>query len=314
MHPAYSVIFFTTASGAGYGLLALIGLFSAAGHLPATTWLGLFGMGLAIALIAGGLLSSTLHLGRPERFLNAFSQWRSSWLSREAVFSMLTFLPAAILGVGWVFFNVNSGTIGWMGGASALFAAATVASTGMIYATLPPIRQWRNGLVVPLYLMLALATGALLLVALTRLFGSYRPLYGWLALAVLLATWLAKTAYWRMIDRQRPVSTLASATGLGHLGPVRLLEMPHTEENFLMKEMGFVVARKHARKLRDLTHLTLFLAPGLLMLLSAGAEGAAATLAALAAVAAACAGIVTERWLFFAEATHASMLYYGRAA
>ena len=29
MHPAYSVILFTTASGAGYGLLALLGLAAA---------------------------------------------------------------------------------------------------------------------------------------------------------------------------------------------------------------------------------------------------------------------------------------------
>ncbi len=42
-------------------------------------------MGLALGLIAAGLLSSTGHLGRPERAWRAFSQWRSSWLSREGV-------------------------------------------------------------------------------------------------------------------------------------------------------------------------------------------------------------------------------------
>lgn len=31
MHPAFSVIFFTTASGAGYGLLALLGVLGPAG-------------------------------------------------------------------------------------------------------------------------------------------------------------------------------------------------------------------------------------------------------------------------------------------
>src|SRR3546814_17976234 len=85
MHPAYSVVFFTTASGAGYGLLALMGLFGALGLLPPDPWLGAVGLGMALAAITAGLLSSTVHLGHPERAWRAFSQWRSSWLSREGV-------------------------------------------------------------------------------------------------------------------------------------------------------------------------------------------------------------------------------------
>ena len=84
MHPALSVIFFTTASGAGYGLLALLGICAAAGLLPPDLALGLVGLGLALALISAGLLASTAHLGRPERAWRAFSQWRSSWLSRAS--------------------------------------------------------------------------------------------------------------------------------------------------------------------------------------------------------------------------------------
>ncbi len=48
---------------------------------------------LALVLIGGGLLSSTLHLGNPQRAWRALSQWRSSWLSREGVMAMLTFVP-----------------------------------------------------------------------------------------------------------------------------------------------------------------------------------------------------------------------------
>ena len=35
MHPAYSVIFFTTASGAGFGLIALLGVLGSLQLLPA---------------------------------------------------------------------------------------------------------------------------------------------------------------------------------------------------------------------------------------------------------------------------------------
>ena len=95
MHPAYSVILFTTASGAGYGLLALLAVFGAAGVLPANTWLGFVGIGLGLALVVAGLLSSTFHLGRPERAARAFTQWRSSWLAREGVAAIAAFAPIA---------------------------------------------------------------------------------------------------------------------------------------------------------------------------------------------------------------------------
>ena len=79
MHPAYSIIFFTVASGAGFGLLAILGLAPLFGVAPAGV-LGWGGFVIAYALCVGGLLSSTLHLGHPERALLAFTQWRSSWL------------------------------------------------------------------------------------------------------------------------------------------------------------------------------------------------------------------------------------------
>src|SRR3546814_4853981 len=83
MHPAASVIFFTTASGAGYGLLFLLGIAGAFGLAPPDLALGLVGFTLSLGLITAGLLASTFHLGRPERAWRALSQWRSSWLPRE---------------------------------------------------------------------------------------------------------------------------------------------------------------------------------------------------------------------------------------
>src|SRR6476646_10306719 len=103
MHPAYSVIVFTTASGAGLGLLAWLALLGMLGAVPADRWLGLAGLGLAFVLVASGLIASTAHLGRPERAWRAFSQWRTSWLSREGVMAVATAVPAGLLGIGWVF-------------------------------------------------------------------------------------------------------------------------------------------------------------------------------------------------------------------
>src|SRR4029077_14074320 len=103
MHPAYSVIVFTTASGAGYGLL--IGLSAAIllGFVPRDPVFGFFALGTALALITIGLLTSTFHLGRPARAWRAVMQVGTSWLSREGVAALITYLPAAALGFGWVF-------------------------------------------------------------------------------------------------------------------------------------------------------------------------------------------------------------------
>src|SRR5882672_450227 len=109
MHPAYSVILFTTASGAGYGLLVWLAAAVLLDLVPAERWLGLTGFGLAFALITAGLLSSTAHLGRPERAWRAFSQWRTSWLSREGVLAVFTYLPAGLLALAWVLAQDVSG-------------------------------------------------------------------------------------------------------------------------------------------------------------------------------------------------------------
>ena len=78
-----------------------------------------------------------------------------------------------------------------------------------------------------------------------------------------------------------------------------------------MREMGYQVARRHAEKLRRLSMALLFLLPivaGLMLLLNLPnpMQIAVAMLAAISAGA----GVLTERWLFFAEAEHVVMLYY----
>lgn len=314
MHPALSIVFFTTASGAGFALLLLLGLGAPLAWLPADAGFAVAALAVAIVLAAGGLASSAFHLGRPERAWRAFSQWRSSWLSREGVLSVLTFVPAAIFGVGWVFFGATRGFIGLCGFLAAALAAATIFCTGMIYASLKPIHQWRNSWVVPGYLALGLMSGCLVLDFLVRLWARRAPGLALLSLAAVLAAWAIKEGYWRFIDTTSGRSTPASATALGSRGRVRSFEAPHTEENYLLKEMGFQIARKHARRLRRLARLAGFAVPAVASVLAlalAGAPGAAA--AAVAAVSAAL-GLVVERWLFFAEAKHTVTLYYGATA
>ena len=311
MHPAFSVIFFTTVSGAGYGLLALMSLLAALGRLPADRWFGLAGLGLALTAVAVGLLSSTFHLGHPERAWRALSQWRSSWLSREGLIACVTFVPSGLFAVGWVLLGTHDGVWAAFGLATFLLSLATIACTSMIYASLKPIPHWSNGWTLPAYLTLGLMTGALWLGALAGAFGLGDRLFIWIALGLILLAAVVKLAYWRNIDHAQPRSTAESATGLGSLGKVRLLEAPHSGENYLLREMGFRIARKHAIKLRRIAILLAFLLPLLSTLLLLVLPPAMDIALAFPAAISAMAGVFVERWLFFAQARHAVTLYYG---
>jgi DMSO reductase anchor subunit len=311
MHPAFSVVFFTTATGAGYGLLALLGALVAAGAIAPNRWLGFVGLGLALVLVTAGLLSSTAHLGHPERAWRAFSQWRSSWLSREGVASVVTYLPTAIFGIGWVIFGRIDGAVAAAGVVAAFCALATVFTTGMIYASLKPVAQWHSPFTVPAYLIFAIMTGAVLLNAILRLFGEDSLSLAVFGAVAVFVGWAWKVATWRYNDALVPATTANSATGLKD-GAIHSIEWPHTEENFVLKEMGYRVARKHAVKLRRLVHLLAFAIPLVAILLSLFATDGVGTAATVIAAVAQMPGMLIERWLFFAEAKHAVALYYGR--
>lgn len=310
MHPAFSVIFFTTASGAGYGLLVVLALLAVIGRLPPDPLSAMLTLGAALALITAGLLSSTFHLGRPERAWRAFSQWRSSWLSREGIASLITYVPAGAFGLGWVLSGRTDGAVELAAILAAICAIGTLTATGMIYASLKPIPQWHSNYTVPGYLIYAVLSGATLLYALRQLTGQPSRLIGTMALVCCAVGALWKAATWRHNDALNQPVSANSATGLRG-GTVRSIEWPHTEDNYVMKEMGYRIARKHAVKLRLFAQIFAFALPfGLIATALVSAPLVAAICATLAVVAQA-AGLLVERWLFFAEAKHVVILYYG---
>ena len=242
MHPAYSVIFFTVASGAGYGLLFLLGAYAIVGGLPLDTAFGWVSFVTAFGLVSAGLLSSFAHLGHPERALMAFSQWRTSWLSREGVLAVAAYVPAGLFALTWLFFSDRAAPGGQgetlitvLAAATMLFSLVTVYATAQIYASLKPIRQWNNAYVLLVYPGLAFTSGAVLLNALAALFAEPQGSMAALALVALGVGYGVKELYWRHIDNSAPRSTAESATGLGQFGTVRLLDPPHTEENYLQR-------------------------------------------------------------------------------
>ncbi|MEO8241812.1 MAG: DmsC/YnfH family molybdoenzyme membrane anchor subunit [bacterium] len=289
MHPAPSVILFTVLSGMGFGCLAFLGL-----GLPAASgWTAFFHWGLGYALAVGGLTASTFHLGNPQRALKAFSQWQTSWLSREAwtsVAALMVLAPVALS--DWLGLGIWRG-IGVLG---AVLAVATVGTTSMIYTQMKTIPRWNSWTTPALFLTFMATGGALLTGNLSAaLIGC-----GLLTAALLCAFHIGDSAFGKA--RQ----TLGTATGLDRIGDATVFEQPHTGENYLMREMIHVVARRHVTKLRVIAVLASAVLPGLIVVLlpTHSATFAAATAVHLL-------GVLAARWLFFAEAEHVVGLYYG---
>lgn len=289
MHPAPSVIFFSTFSGLGFGLLFWLGL-----GIPGVTGFSAFAFfAIAYLLAVGGLISSTFHLGHPERALKAFTQWRSSWLSREGWCAVLALVILAIYGIGLIFFDSRWTILGLIG---ALFALGTVFTTSMIYAQLKTVPRWNMPLTPANFLSLSIAGGALLAGQVT-----------W-AIGLLVVSGIIQAVTWMIGDKAfaNSDSDLASATQLGHIGAPRAFEPPHTGTNYLLREFVHVIGRKHAQKLRLIAISLMAVLPVVLLLLPFN------HLLAVVAVLAHVAGVLTARWLFFAEAEHVVGLYYGK--
>jgi sulfite dehydrogenase (quinone) subunit SoeC len=308
MHPAFSVIFFTTLSGMGYGLWFFIGcqtLFVSPEYIKGN----LSALIIGFVLVSIGLLSSTLHLGKPLRAWRAFSQWRSSWLSREGVLAIICFIPAA-LWIAQEYFHHVYIAYSILATLLAVLSTATVACTAMIYASLKPIPAWQHHYVVPIYLLFAMFTGGLLSTSISAYSSShvddYR-IFGFLLLAALLS--VLKKRYWKDIDSQT-LPSRTSALGLKQDQIVSVFERPHTEANYLTKEMGFVLARKHSQKLRMLSAILFGWLPILFCIAALMLPLAFTGYLMFAALVFAYLGAVVERWLFFAEAKHAVMQYY----
>ena len=321
MKPALSVLLFTVASGAGLGLLALLALFDLAGMAsgapalsPPTPFRALL-TGIALTIL--GLCASTLHLANPRNAWRSFTRFRTSWLSREAVFALL--LLGVAMPYGWTI------AIGDRGGARAILAIATcllawtvLVCTAMIYASLKPIPRWHTGWTPATYLALGHWTGALWLVALAHLGATIDTSVEIAAGALGLVALVVKIGYWQHVARSPPV-TLEDAIGVARgvrppgapgatVMRARLLDTGHTHGTFLTQEFGYSL-----HPAPRLLARAAFVVLGVLYPLAWIVTGETGLVSAILAVASSMIGVFAERWLFFAEARHTVRLYHGEA-
>lgn len=322
MHPAFSVIFLTTLIGAGQGLF--LALFTAQAYalfdlLPKQDSFGFYAQGSALALLflCAGLVASFFHLGRPERAWRAATQWRTSWLSREVLV-----LPAFM---GTVFLYGVAHLLEWKptfatlpGGATidasfvlgliaTILAFALYLCTGMIYACVRFLREWHTPLTVINYSLLGIGSGFTLAAAfaaeaapaLAKFFA------GW-ALIILLLGLVGRGASLIRNRRLKPKSTPQSAIGVKHPRIVQAAQ-GFMGGSFNTREFFHGAGAGTLGWIKWGFLAAAFGVPALL--LGLGLSDAAAGLLAAAFIVQ-YAGLIAERWFFFAEANHPQNLYY----
>ncbi|MEH6577226.1 MAG: DmsC/YnfH family molybdoenzyme membrane anchor subunit [Amphritea sp.] len=305
MHPAFSVLVFTVMSGAGYGLttLMVLGHLSGLSQLQDSTVL-LSGGVLSFLLISVGLLSSTLHLANPKNAWRSFSRFKTSWLSREAVFAVL-YYPFLLIYLAGIWMNgAEIGGVFLLAGIiAAVLAMVTLFCTSMIYASLKTIRQWNSSLTPVNYIALGLMSGSLLLATVQAVVsGDLSSALQQLALGLLVLGAVVKVIYLFWIGKPAG-STINTATGFTQAS-VRLLDQGHSSNGFLNNEFGYTVAANKLVRLRLLMLVMAFVVPFLLLLVSSSVLTVVAALLVVA-------GLLVERWLFFAEARHVVRLFHG---
>lgn len=297
MHPALSVIVFTTFSGMGYGLFIWLCANIILGTPPFKDEM-IFGTAISFILVAIGLLSSTAHLGRPERAWRAFSQWRTSWLSREGIMSILTFGPIVFIGgetylnFGLDFLMIPMAVLGLLG------AVLTLYTTSMIYASLKAIPAWHNKWVIIGFQVYALSSGGV----------AYIMVAGWqhyqIVMYLLIIALVVKILTWIYIDRNRGQYKRESALGLSDFGKAKPFEPAHSQKNYLQREMGYELNPTRRMIMRWLALGFGFILPAYLLYIG---------LPLLPIITLICLiGMMAERWLFFAEAEHVVRLYYDK--
>jgi len=299
MRPAWSVILLTTLIGAGQGLFLALFAAQLAGLGGAALFIG--GATASVLLVGAGLLASFFHLGHPERAWRSAAMWRTSWLSREVIVLPL-FMGAVLAWGGAHWLGLPTRAVGMAG---VVLALALFVCTGMIYACLPFLQEWRTPLTPVNFLLLGSASGctaaaalaAWLEPSLARPFALAALMLGAFAYSGRLAS-LARNA------RLRPKSSLATAIGVKH-PRIAQIAQGAMGGSFNTREFFHGRPREVVQAARWTLLALVFPAPALLL-----AAGGSSGLALGAAFVLQYAGLLAERWYFFAEAKHPQNLYY----
>ncbi len=315
MYPSFSLILFTSMAGMAQGaIVSLAVLNSGSDQLPSEL-LNVYLFPLILALLIGGLLASTFHLGHPERAWRAIMMWRTSWLSREVLV-----LPAFIaLTALAYYFSWQASVPNWLWLVLCIASLALWVCTAMIYQCIRFIQEWAHPATMVNFIALGMSSGWFLLMAVLTLWSILHPnqavvtssniagVAGFTGFLILLSLSF-KLWIWKRNRGLKPKSNLQSATGI-KTGFVRQISMGMMGGSFNTREFFHQQSSFFVANVRKIAFFGTYLLPVLLLTIVVS-NGTLSVL--VIAFVVHCVGLMAERWLFFAEANHPQNLYYQR--
>ena len=315
MHPSFSLILFTSMAGMAQGAIVSLAVLNSGSEQLPSELLNVYLFPLILALLFGGLLASTFHLGHPERAWRAIMMWRTSWLSREVLI-----LPAFIaLTALAYYFSWQASVPNWLWLLLSIAALALWVCTAMIYQCIRFIQEWAHPATMVNFIALGMSSGWFLLMVLLTLWSILHPnqavvtssniagVAGFTGFLILLSLSL-KLWIWKRNRGLKPKSNLQSATGI-KTGFVRQISMGMMGGSFNTREFFHQQSSLFVANVRKIAFFGTYLLPVLLLTIVVS-NGTLSVL--VLAFVVHCIGLMAERWLFFAEANHPQNLYYQR--
>ncbi len=315
MHPSFSLILFTSMAGMAQGAIVSLAVLNSGSEQLPSELLNVYLFPLILALLFGGLLASTFHLGHPERAWRAIMMWRTSWLSREVLI-----LPAFIaLTALAYYFSWQASVPNWLWLLLSIAALALWVCTAMIYQCIRFIQEWAHPATMVNFIALGMSSGWFLLMVLLTLWSILHPnqavvtssniagVAGFTGFLILLSLSL-KLWIWKRNRGLKPKSNLQSATGI-KTGFVRQISMGMMGGSFNTREFFHQQSSFFVANVRKIAFFGTYLLPVLLLTIVVS-NGTLSVL--VLAFVVHCIGLMAERWLFFAEANHPQNLYYQR--
>lgn len=282
MKPDLVVIYFTVASGVGYGMIIVLSILFLINELNYIINAKIIISSLSFFFVFSGLLASTIYLSDHKKALRALSQRGSSWLSRERLFALITCFPILSFYYLWIF-QYNSNLIYFSIMISSLLSTLTVYCTSKIYASLKNVPAWHNPFVPIIYILNSIVSGSLVIFLIFFYYNIHNLVLTNLIVIILPTALFIKLLYWHSIRLKKTMTNKINWTKSVFFRFVFCILTYITPVYCVIQEPYLVVSHK--------VSLITFCISTFMAII----------------------GMLIERWLFFIESQHNASLFYEKS-
>ena len=225
--------------------------------------------------------------------------------------AIVTYLPITLFFIFWIFTENQNISILFLIIAS-ICSLINVYCTAKIYSSIKAVPAWHNPLVPLIYILNSIILGSIMTYTLL-FFYEIKNIFLTNSLIIFsIIALFVKLLYWHSI-KKKSKSNISTAIGLGNKETTSFFEGPHTNKNFLSREMINKINASKSILLRIAVCIFTYITPSYYLLqrpyFVMNDYIISYTLIIISIIA--LIGMFIERYLFFIESKHTVSLYYG---